>query len=221
MFHVVTRANRPAFASQLKEMHQWRARIFVDEQGWDLPVVDGLEIDEYDDDEAIYFLDFDDDGGIVSGQRMRPTADKSLTGDHFPSSIMVDDVAFFDAHVWEMSRGFVLPAYRGKIRNARRSEMRLAILETAHAAGVERFIAFTDTRLLPYFLNSAYRFRMLGLPVPTPACEGIAIEIEVSAGAIMHMRERLNMHDLAFLSSAPGGRERVEARKFGRGLLAA
>lgn len=218
MFHIVTNANRAQWADEIRAMHETRARIFVEEYGWKLPLSpEGLEIDDYDDARAIYFLDFDEEEKLVSAQRVRPTGDKSLIGDHFPSSILVEG-DFFSDTTWEMSRGFVVPEHRGRKRQDRRALMRLAILETALAAGVERLLTFSNTSLLPYFLNSAYLMRMLGLPIVTESGEGIATEMEVSARAVAHMRERLNLADAALLSDLPRGAHIQSAADVGRAL---
>ena len=52
MILIINAGNRSLFSSELIEMHRQRKVVFVDRQGWNVPVVDGLEIDDYDDEDT-------------------------------------------------------------------------------------------------------------------------------------------------------------------------
>lgn len=215
MFQVIPASERAAHEDKLDEMHAWRKRIFVDEHGWDLEHADGRERDRYDDEHAIYILEYEDNGDLVHAQRMRPTTTGSMLTDVFASAIADGPESIMDARTWELSRGFVTPAYRLPERDDLRAAMRLTILELAREAGVERIVTFVDIRLLPYFVNSAYRFEPLGLPIPYGEGSGIALEIEVSVGAIEHMAATRNV---VSLRQTPVGRgyEQTDAQRSGR-----
>lgn len=204
MFHVITAADKQRHAAKIDEMHAWRKKIFVDEKRWDLPYVNGREYDQYDDEHAIYILEYEANGDLVHSQRMRPTVHGSMLADVFGSAIASGADSIADEKTWEMTRGFVTPKYRVASRDDLRAAMRLTILQLAQNAGMSRIVNFIDVRLLPYFINSAYRFKPLGLPIEYGTGSGIAIEIEVSTAAIAHMAETLNIKSLLPSDAANG-----------------
>ncbi len=215
MFYVITAADRQLHASKIDEMHIWRKKVFIDENGWDLPHSNGREYDQYDDEHAIYILEYEANGDLVHSQRMRPTLRGSMLTDIFSSALADGPDSIIDDKTWEMTRGFVTPKYRVAARDDIRAAMRLTILQLAQNAGIRRIVNFIDVRLLPYFINSAYRFKPLGLPIGYGTGSGIAIEIEVSTAAIAHMAETLNVRSLlptaAADSSATTGASNVAA----------
>lgn len=196
MFQMIAATDKHLHAAKIDEMHAWRKKVFIDENGWNLTQIEGREYDQYDDDQAIYILEYEDNGDLVHAQRMRPTAERSMLTDVFPSAIAAGPRSIMDGETWEMTRGFVTPKYRIASRDDLRAAMRVTILELALEAGVKRIVSFIDVRLLPYFVNSAYRFAPLGLPVPYGEGSGVAIEIEVSQTAIRHMAETRNVASL-------------------------
>ena len=57
MLVAISNQNRGDHAALLQAMHRERKHVFVDLLKWNVPVVDGqYEIDEFDDDEAIYLI---------------------------------------------------------------------------------------------------------------------------------------------------------------------
>lgn len=202
MFQVITAAEQHLHASKIDEMHAWRKKVFIDENGWDLKQIDGREYDQYDDEDAIYILEYEANGDLVHAQRMRPTVNGSMLADVFSSALVGGAACITDAVTWEMTRGFVTPKYRVASRDDLRAAMRLTILELALQAGIKRIVSFIDVRLLPYFVNSAYRFEPLGLPIAYGEGSGIAIEIDVSQAAIEHMAETRNVASLLPVTTA-------------------
>src|SRR3546814_9977840 len=62
MLKVVDRFNRTREHVALRSMFEARKRFFVDELGWDLPVLAGLyEVDQFDDGHATYLIVVDQD----------------------------------------------------------------------------------------------------------------------------------------------------------------
>ena len=76
--HVVTGANRSLYTKALERMHQIRYRVFVEDLGWsDLKSADGLETDDFDNDDAVYLLACED-GECFGSVRLLPTWRRSL-----------------------------------------------------------------------------------------------------------------------------------------------
>src|SRR3712207_1050182 len=105
MLHVVTSANRHLYRRQLADMHRQRYELFVKGKGWNLPVRDGGEYDEGDDERAVYLLAIDETGYCDCSIRVRPADDWSYLLDSMPEWVAVDPQAVRAAPgLWEMAR---------------------------------------------------------------------------------------------------------------------
>ncbi|WP_293861362.1 acyl-homoserine-lactone synthase [Sphingomonas sp. SCN 67-18] len=193
MLHLVTKDNRSLYARELDDLHRVRKSVFVDELGWRLNVVDGREIDAYDDDRAIYGIGFDYNGRVTMSGRYRPTDDRSMLMDVFPHSLTPGLGNLNGPDTWEFSRGFCLETGGKRHNQQRRAMLMLTPLEIAYACGISSYIAFSEVRLLPLFINMGWRVTLLGDPVSYGEGEGIAYRVEVSEEAIRHMRETYDL----------------------------
>jgi acyl homoserine lactone synthase len=83
---------------------QYRHAIFIERLGWDLPVQDGLEQDQFDRDDTLYVVTRDPDTAEISGcARLLPTTKPYLLGEIFPH-LMNGQPAPAQSDVWELSR---------------------------------------------------------------------------------------------------------------------
>src|SRR3546814_6419697 len=68
---------------------------------WSLNISDGLEIDEYDDERAMYAIAFDVEGKVAISGRFRPADDRSMLVDHFAHVLPADIGPINNAKTWE------------------------------------------------------------------------------------------------------------------------
>jgi acyl-homoserine lactone synthase len=91
-------------------VHRLRHRIFVEEMGWnDLDREDGLEIDQFDHEEAVHHVVIRN-GEVAGYQRMLPT-----TRPHLLTEVLTDLFVGeppSGPNVWELTRYAVAPDYR-------------------------------------------------------------------------------------------------------------
>lgn len=194
MLHLVTKDNRELYGRELDDLYRVRKSVFVDELGWQLNVTpDGREIDQYDDDEAIYGIGFDWQGRVTMSGRYRPTNDRSMLMDVFPHALAPGTEPLNGSKTWEFSRGFCLETGGKRHNQQRRAMLMLTPLEIAYACGISSYIAFSEVRLLPLFINMGWRVKLLGDPVSYGEGEGIAYQVEVSEDAIRQMREAYDL----------------------------
>lgn len=190
MIHVVTCENAHLYAEALDQMFRLRAEHFVVERGWTgLTVKDGREVDDFDDERAIYLLGIEPDGSVSVSVRLRPTDDTSLLEAHFAHLVAAHERPIARADTWESCRYFAAGPARGRGGARRQQELRLAMLEVARRHEVNRIVAITDTVFLPPLLQGSWRVRLLGLPAAYAEGECLAIEIDTSAEALFAMRE--------------------------------
>ena len=82
--HVVTSENASQYADELQSYHRWRHLIYVEERGWeDLRRDDGLERDQFDDDNAVHLIAMIGNE-VVGGSRMIRMSHPNLLREIFP-----------------------------------------------------------------------------------------------------------------------------------------
>lgn len=195
MIHIITSENRHLYGPQLWAMYEERRRQCVDKNGWvDLVVLDGGEIDDYDDHRAIYLLGFDDDMQLEVGLRLRPTDDRCMLADKFADLIAPGETPKKGLDVWEATRLFTTEAYRqrkGPGRGQRVFECWAAAFELALKNGVTRFVGMIDMQLYPGILNSPIETRLVGIPRPYAFGVVAGSEIAVSSDLLDRVLEAI------------------------------
>ncbi len=115
--YVAFKFGDPRYADLLEQYFALRKQIFVDELQWELPVQDGLEIDQYDQHTAEYVLAMKD-GECVGGCRMHPTTARFRHEDQTYTYMLKDavdgklkdfprNVTFYspvEPKIWELTR---------------------------------------------------------------------------------------------------------------------
>lgn len=120
----------------LNDMYRDRKRIFVDLLGWDVPVVDGAyEIDQFDDEHAIYVVATNERGEHDGSIRLLPSVRPHVLGDIFPE--LCDGPVPSGEHIFELSRACLSPRNRA----ARRLQVRNAVT-TLPSSSLRCFGAF-------------------------------------------------------------------------------
>lgn len=188
LLHLITHRNRSLYERDVDALHRARKTVFVDELGWRLRVRDGMEFDEYDDERAMHIVGFDADGDVAMGIRIRPADDRSMLGDHFSHHLPAGMRPIDDGRTWEVSRGF--SRERGLKRGAmlRKAACMIAPLEIALEAGIDRYVGFTDVRMLSLYYHVGWKLNLLGDPQPYGEGDGVAYEAEVSAAVVADIR---------------------------------
>lgn len=191
MIHLVTPENRSLYARQLDEMHRLRNAFFVEERGWsDRTLRDGGEFDDLDDESALYLFRLEEDGRIALSARIRPALDKSMLADHFPELLSEPISTVKAPGVWELSRYFAAPAYRGPEGLKANMELRTAVVAAALERGAHRLVAVTDVYLMNTVIRTGWEHRFLGLPCSYAHGDAIAFEVAVTPENLERLVER-------------------------------
>ena len=165
MIHVVTADNRHLYARQLWKMFQTRKRHYVDERGWaELWRFGGAELDDSDDERAVYFMSLDSAEQLLGFVRVRPTDDHSILVDKFPYLVEPELLPLKGPQTWEGSRIWVDPAAGDG--HAGMHRLLTAAAEYILMQGGTRLLAFLDVHNFPHLSDGALDFRMTGPPAP-------------------------------------------------------
>ena len=165
MIHVVTAENRHLYARQVWKMFQTRKRHYVDERGWaELWRFGDAELDDSDDERAVYFMSLDPTEELRGFVRIRPTDDRSILVDKFPYLIEPELLPLKGPETWEGSRIWVDPDVGEG--HAGMHRLLTAAAEYILAQGGTRLLAFLDVHNFPHLSDGALDFRMTGPPAP-------------------------------------------------------
>lgn len=138
-----------------------RKQQFVDQLGWDIPVIAGqYEIDQYDGGDAHYLIAVDADGGHAGSMRLLPTIRPHLLADHFAD--LCDGDIPRGPHVMEITR-LCLPARLGREdRRALRNRLISAMTDHALHSGVTVLIGVVTAVFRETILAMGWRAAPLG-----------------------------------------------------------
>jgi acyl-homoserine lactone synthase len=187
MIHVVNQQNRHLYARQIWEMFVERRKSFVEGNGWDdLMVFEGAEVDDFDDERAVYLMALDDEGRLQGAVRFRPTDDKSILFDKFPQLIAPEYAALKGPATWEGTRVFTTEAFRKSREPGQRGFYGLALAgrEVALDHGARHAVGMMDIRMLDKMTASAAtEIKLLGLPCEYGYGVMVGTCVEVSAAS--------------------------------------
>lgn len=180
----------------LNDMYRDRKRIFVDMLGWDVPVIDGTyEIDQFDDEHAIYVVATNERGEHDGSIRLLPSIRPHVLGNIFPE--LCDGPVPSGEHIFELSRACLSPRNRAAHRLEVRNTVTTAVVEFALLRGIRRFTCIADSGWLSQILSLGWDCRPLGLPREIAGLSTGALVIEIdgdtpdklrSAGTYVPMR---------------------------------
>src|SRR4051794_25504732 len=163
MIDLVLPEARFRFAGALMEMHRDRKQVFVDQLGWSLPALGSwLEVDQFDDDFAVYLLAREQErhqGSVRLLPSTRPNMLESLFSGLCPGGVPKGD------DVWEISRLVTNPrdcTGAGALRVHRL--LALALVEFAELNRIGRYNLVAEARRVPALLSMGWNIHPLGLP---------------------------------------------------------
>jgi acyl-homoserine lactone synthase len=143
-----------------------RYQVFVKQRGWPLPAVNSHEIDQYDDDDAVYFLDLDDNDRIRGTVRMTPTVKSSLLADYFPH-LVENGQSPRSPHVYEATRYIVLPSQKNReALQLAKGRLLTTLLEWCLDRRLSHLQAVVDAAALSSFIEITPQTIPLGLAHP-------------------------------------------------------
>jgi acyl-homoserine lactone synthase len=189
IIEVVTRENRHLYESQLEDMYVLRHRMFVERMHWEgLRKPDGREIDEFDNEDAIYLL-VTDDGEVCGCHRIIPSTKPHLLSEVFADACDGRGV-LQSPRVVECGRTCVdedrLP--RDKLRIARRVLM-TGLMEFSLRIGASHFTGINPVSVMSHYLRLDWDIQPLGAPRKMEDGETyVAVAYTVSEGALASAR---------------------------------
>lgn len=189
MLHVVTRENRHLYSKRLDEMFRLRYEVFVEERGWRLECEAPYERDQFDNDDAIYFLYFDNDDEVAATFRILPTTRPHMMSEVF-SSLCPEGVPVGE-QIFEATRAAVRKAYRRE--GVVWQSMMAGVYEYCLLSSIDKLTAIFDLPVFLARLRSGVDFRPLGPPVEIDGEMFIACYRTISVQGLQTLRQQTNL----------------------------
>lgn len=206
MIELVTGNNAALFKRELEEMFRLRYELYVKRRGWSaLDRGDGREIDQFDNDDAVYLLGTEGErGSVIAGTRLMPTVGPHLMANVFPH-IAARGVPRAP-NILEMTRYFVDPK-AGRGARARRlgGEVLCAMFEYAIARDINYITVVCDTFFLPQMRVCGWVYETLGPPYDYGEGRCIAVKFEASERVLASTRKARGIEGPCLRVRDPGG----------------
>lgn len=197
--HIVNWSNRKAYERPLERHFRLRHQIYVGERNWrqvERPVP--LEIDAFDNEDAIYLLGIDDNGDVCGGSRLVPTLKPHLLSDIFP--MLADRGAPRGHDIYEWTRIFVTPSLRKPGEPSLAAGIVLCgLLEAALVLGIRQISVVCETFWPARLERLGWPVTRLGPTVDHPDGAIMALLIQVTEAALASSRAAYGLDDVSVL----------------------
>lgn len=196
---------RQFFASPLLQMYHDRKRVFVDELGWQLRTPGSwLELDDYDNDKAVYLLARDAETGDHRGSvRLLPTTAPHMMAGVFPD--LCAEGVIRDAACWEISRLVASTHGQAGTRLVRVHRMlALALVEFALLNKIDSYVLVAESQRVPALLSVGWQVTPLSLPTEHEGQMIEALQIRIDDETLPRMRNRLGYDANVLVSHGQG-----------------
>lgn len=207
MIFIVNAENRSLFERDLIEMHRQRKQVFVDQAGWNVPVIGDMEIDSYDRDDTTYLIAkaAPDGAQVLASARLLATTTPHLMSDLFADICRVP--APRGPATWEVSRFCVNSRLQSRhMRLGLLWETVCAVMETALLFGIEQITYVANSALLPLTMDCGWKAQALGPTVPDGSDEVTALVAAITPDALRSARRRFGIAGPVTRFPAPAAR---------------
>ena len=220
MIHVVTFENQHLYARQLEEMFRMRHEFYIRQRGWtNLNGEDGRETDEFDNEHAVYLMNLDRFGHILSTFRVNPTMTPYLLGDKLPEYLEGEPPR--SEMIWDLTRWMVTPDARRKsaeeIADAQK-QLICGVMEFSVDRGITHYTCLTDTSFVDR-IQKVWPITRLGTPRAFDEENGkgngeaIAVMIEAGPHILAQSRNQTGIFSPVLFELKPQHIETPETRK--------
>ena len=163
VIYLVDRRNRAAFSAQLEEMYRQRHEVYVEKRGWKaLAKPDRREVDQFDNEDAVYLMKIADDGEVLGAVRLIDTTKPHLMRDVFSHIVTLAPIPN-DPRIYEMTRCYVSNSITDRAQKAQYAgEIMAAMEEYGLARGLTYYSVVSDLYFVPFMTVIGEGVKQLG-----------------------------------------------------------
>jgi N-acyl-L-homoserine lactone synthetase len=163
MIEIVTAENRETYKRELSAMFEERKLVFIDLLKWKLELTDGrYEMDQFDDEHAIYLVASHADGSHLGSMRLLPTDRPHILGSLF--AFLSDEPPPAGPGILEVTRLCLSPRLNAAERRRIRNELISTMVDFALSHGVIALTGVAQIAWLSQIQEMGWRCAVLGSP---------------------------------------------------------
>lgn len=198
-------------AVNVKTFHQYgdvypqilrlRYRQFKERQGYNVPVFEDMEFDQYDTPATTYLAWITENGALAGTSRLVPTTHPYMLKELWPD--MVDGELPCEPNVWEGTRICIDKGLDPELRDRIKWHIILGYLEFGIANGIERYIGVMQNMIWSrVFIQSGWEVEFLGSERIIDRIRTRAGQVIVSQEALQRVRTRTGIFEPVLRSLA-------------------
>jgi N-acyl-L-homoserine lactone synthetase len=165
-------------------MHAFRHEVFVKRLKWSLPLVNGVERDQYDTSDAKYVVISDGSDRVTACARLLPTTAAYMLPELFPQ-LLAGASAPRDPAIWELSRfaTSVRETRAGRVLSLSKPTLELLdlIFGFARQHDIARLIFVTSIQIERLMLRAGIPVHRIAAPAAVDGHLSVALFIEITA----------------------------------------
>lgn len=178
MLHINYATALPVPDHVFRAMFTARKSVFVDLLKWDVPVLAGkYEVDQFDDDNAIYIILTKTNGSHLGSARLLPTIRPHILGGLYP--FLCEERVPTGPSTFEITRFCLDRRLRAVERRAVRNTLVRALVDHALAHGVTRYTAIAEMAWFQQILAFGWHCVPLGVPQQVDGATLAALSITI------------------------------------------
>ncbi len=186
--HIIDWSNRKRYRKHLERYFRIRHEIYVEHRNWRAvarPI--SIEIDAFDNEDAIYLLAINEADTIVGGSRLVPSTKPHLMSEVF--SQLAADGPPRGERIYEWTRFFIVQKMRTRGRSSHHAGTVLAgIQEAALHLGIQQISVVCEAFWPARVQALGWNFRQLGGVLAHPDGDIVGLLIDVSPEALVSVR---------------------------------
>ncbi|CCG08875.1 acyl-homoserine-lactone synthase [Pararhodospirillum photometricum] len=193
MFTITDQYNAIANAWLIHSFSELRYEIFINRLKWPLACPVGREVDQFDDQDAVYLTSTNRRGQVVAGARLLSTARRSLLNEAFAG--LVDGPLPCDDLIVDVTR-FAVDHRPERVEGCGNlcGQLLVALQEYGLALGLKHYVSVSDVRMEPILRRGGFRFQRLGGEVSMDGTGVVALTVEISPERLAAAQARAQVH---------------------------
>ncbi|MBC7905155.1 MAG: GNAT family N-acetyltransferase [Rhodospirillaceae bacterium] len=174
----------------LNSIYGLRHKVFKERLDWEVNSRDGLERDEFDDEQPVYLAYHGQSGDVIGCVRLLPTTGPNMIRDVFPD--LSDEPIPAKTKVWEVSRFGIEMDDAALLGAGNINAITYSLVAGIHEVGLDyaitHMVAVMDVRIERILRRAGCVMRRIGKPRRMGNCVALAVEFEVSRQALADIR---------------------------------
>ena len=152
-----------------EQMGHYRREVFINQLGWELNTINGMELDEFDAPDAVYVCLHDEDAQVSGVARLLPTTAPYLMEKVFPQ-LWGGKQLPSDPKIWELSRFAAASPYTtGAIEHQasaqHASELLRNVMRVGSMLGAQTLVTVSPVSMERLLRINGFRAKRAGKPI--------------------------------------------------------